>query len=241
MLQFIRDRLEDNICHEGDDITRGEVLTGLLVVFFVETAKQLFEYRAHSVVVQPGNLIPPTILFGIGAQVQRGGKVLAQQSCQDFCSGRAIVIILATYIHQFGECHIVEVKAGENLLHIGGKTAQILHEIGLQLLQRRRTSQIRHSIGGRVIITAPGHAAKQLFKRIPGELLSGLALSHSHHGGLGRFQHGIQTAQYRHGQNHIAVFTAYKTVTKHIIGNTPDVRNNSVVIEVRHIKNVWLF
>ena len=42
---------EDEAGHELHHITRGEVLPGLLVVLLVEAAYELFEDRAHAVVV----------------------------------------------------------------------------------------------------------------------------------------------------------------------------------------------
>src|SRR5690606_39502251 len=52
--RFSRDWSSD-VCSsdlEADDVARGEVLTGLLVVLFVEAPEQLFEEGAHGVVVE---------------------------------------------------------------------------------------------------------------------------------------------------------------------------------------------
>ena len=50
---LIRNRLENQVGHQGHDIPGGEVFACFLVIFFIEPADQFLKYRAHGVIVQP--------------------------------------------------------------------------------------------------------------------------------------------------------------------------------------------
>ena len=65
-------RLEDETGHELHHVARGEVLAGLLVILLVEAAYELFEERAHGVVVQALQAHGAVaVRDGLGAEVYR--------------------------------------------------------------------------------------------------------------------------------------------------------------------------
>ena len=80
---LIGDRHEDQAGHEMHNVSRREVLPGLLVVLFVETPDELLEDRAHTVVVQTREThgaVP--VQDGPGAEVNRAVQELLQQESE---------------------------------------------------------------------------------------------------------------------------------------------------------------
>src|SRR5690606_4789558 len=70
--QVVFDGVKDQVRHQLDHFTRGEVLTGLFVVFFVELADQLFKHIAHSKVAEGWQLVAIRIGGVVWGQIDFG-------------------------------------------------------------------------------------------------------------------------------------------------------------------------
>ncbi len=64
--------VEKQMGHQMNDLTRGEMLTGLFVVFFVELADEFFEDIAHAQVGQRREFASVRVCRGNGRQVDVG-------------------------------------------------------------------------------------------------------------------------------------------------------------------------
>jgi hypothetical protein len=89
--------------------TRREVLSGFLVVLFVEAPNQLLEHRAHAVVVQARKTHAPVLVQNVlGRQVDLGVHEVADQVAQDVGFHQRLDLV-------------VELELGQDLAHVRGE------------------------------------------------------------------------------------------------------------------------
>ena len=119
---LVGDGPEDQVGHQLDDVARGEMFAGLLVVLLAEAADQLLEDGAHAVVVEPGQAhVAGGVEDRVGAEVDGGVEELVDEIAErvGLDQGRDLV---------------VEAELFEDLLHVFGKTGEVVFEVGAQLL-----------------------------------------------------------------------------------------------------------
>ena len=204
----IGDRHEDQARHELYDVARGEVLPRLLVVLLVEAPDELFEDRAHPVVVQAlqaHGAVP--VQDGSGAEVDRAVQELLQQEAQ------------RVRFHQRGNL-VAEPELLQDLLHVGREAVEVGLEVGSQLLLPPAGSEVSEPEGGRVVEgLAGGLAQRRILVGDAGLVQPGL---HAEHRVLRRLQHRIQPADDRHGQDDVAVLAPHVDVAQHVVRDAPD-------------------
>ena len=116
--------------HEAHGVARRPVLAGLLVVLLVEAAHQLFEERAHAVVVEAGM---PHRAVGVQnrrrAQVDVGGGQLLDQRAEGVGFGQARDLV-------------AELEVVEDVLNVGREAVEIRFEVSRELLAIGAGSEI---------------------------------------------------------------------------------------------------
>ena len=216
--QPIFDRLEDDVGHELDHLTGREVLSGLFVVLFVETADQLLEDIAHPQIGECGQQIAVGVGRLFGTEVDPGGGKLLQNIEED---------VLLCHMGDLG----TELELLDDLLHIGAEAAEIFVEIALEQLDGVGRGRIES-------FERPGAGVvKEIATRRPEPCRIELCNPHIlpleahlfHHRFLGLFQQRIETAQHHHRQDHIAVFPPHIDIAQTIVSDAPDEIDQFVV------------
>ena len=219
-LDLVGDRQKDELGHQSHGVPRGPVLASLLVVLFVEAAHQFLEDRAHGVVVQAraedGAISAPD---RIGTQIDVGGGEFLDQSAKRVGLGQARDLV-------------AELEAIEDVLHVGGKTVEPGAEVGFELLAAGSRAKVTQGERRNVVEGLAGRLAQS------GILLDdagGIERSlHFENGRLAIFEHGIETAQHCHRQDHVAVLAAHVKVAQHIVRDAPDVVRDPAEAAVAH-------
>ena len=195
---------------QGDGVTRGEVFSRFLVVFFVETAEEFLEDGAHANVGEGGYLqaIGALDIFigeidaGVGDALDDGQQAVVIG--QFLGLGEIIEVfqnvpdILAVTIEVFCEVIVQEVVV------VGG--------LGFQPVQRP-LAVVEITEAGDVLYCV-------LVKNFQLHFLLGFHfLVHFFFRGL---QEGIQTAEYNHREYNVTVLATEEHVAEHVVRNVPD-------------------
>ena len=123
ILNLFRDRHEDQVGHKFNGVTRREMLSCLLVVFFVESPDQLLEDHAHGVVVQTGNSDAAVIEQNrLRTEVDGWRNELLNDCAEDVSVDH-------------GPDLIPEFELVQNFLNIRRKTVEVGFEVDLELLR----------------------------------------------------------------------------------------------------------
>ena len=217
-LDILGDGEEDEPGHESYGVTRRPVLAGFFVVLLVEAPHQLFEDRAHAVVVEAG-MADRTV--GVPhrdrAEVDVGGGEFLDQRAEGVGPGQARDLI-------------AELKIVEDVLDIGREAVEIGFEVGGQLLAAGAGAQVAQGEPGGVVEgLAGGLSQGRVLFNDAGGIESRL---HVKDGLLAVFQHCVEPPQYSHRQYDVAVFAAYVEVAQDVVGDAPDVIGNPAQITV---------
>ncbi len=204
----VGDRHEDQARHELYDVARGEVLAGLLVVLLVEAPDELFEDRAHPVVVQAlqaHGAVP--VQDGPGAEVDRIVQEFLEQEAQ------------RVRFHQRGNL-VAKLELLQNLLHVGREAVQVRLEVGSQLLLPPAGCKVAEPEGRGVVEgLAGGLAQRRILVGDAGRVQPGL---HPEDRVFRRLQHRVQAADDRHRQDDVPVLAPHVDVPEHVVGDAPD-------------------
>lgn len=203
------DRQENEVRHQPNGIARRPVLACLLVVVLVELANQLLKNRAHRVVVDARR-----------RQVNFGIKELVDQRAERV---------------GLGECGelVAELEVLQYVLDVGREAVEIVLEIGEQLLLTAARFQIAQGEARGVVEGLPRSSGKR--SALLGDVRLVEHLLGVEHRLFGRFEHRIHAPNDEHGQDYIGVLTPLEQVAKHIVGDTPDERDNFVMRCLVHI------
>ena len=217
-LDPVGDGQEDEPRHQPHGVARRPVLARLLVVLLVEAPDQLLEYRAHAVVVEPGM---PDRAVGVlhrgGTQVDVGRGELLDQRAQ------------RVGLRQPRDL-VAELEVVEDVLHVGGEPVEPSPEVGLELLSVRAGAQVPQGELRCVVEVLFGHCSQRAILLDDASVIE--QRFHLDHVLLGVFQHGVQSAQHGHRQDHVAVLAADVEVPQDIVRDAPDVVGDPVCVAV---------
>ena len=121
VLDLIRNRHKDKICHQFNDIAGRPVFACLLVVFLVEFANQLLKDCPHAVVVKSGMLhysLCIVFIDWLRREVDIWRNKFLNNCPQNISLNHRINLI-------------AELELLQNLLHIRGETVQVSLKVGL--------------------------------------------------------------------------------------------------------------
>jgi hypothetical protein len=207
-LDPVGDGQEDQLRHQPHGVARRPVLARLLVVLLVEAPDQLLEHRAHAVVVEARMLDRAvSVQDRVRAQVDVGREKLLDQRAQRVRPREPRDLV-------------AELEVLENVLDVRGEAVEVGLEVRLELLLTGASLEVAQ------------RELRGVVERLPGRLAQGLVLVgdlgfvqrglHVEHGLLGRLEHGVESAQHGHGQDHVAVLAADVEIAQHIVGDAPD-------------------
>jgi hypothetical protein len=108
---------DGEVGHEADDIARGEVLTGLLVVLLVEAPEQLLEDGAHGVVVDAREAV---LWLWMRAEVDLGAGELLDEEAE---------ALLAVEVLQVA----TDTEAIKDLAHVGREAVEVVDEVRVDI------------------------------------------------------------------------------------------------------------
>jgi len=95
------------------------------------------------------------------------------------------------------------------------------------LLLAGAVAQVAQGEGRGVVKSLPGGLAQRaLLVDDAGDVEQ---LFRCEHRGLRVLEHGVEPAQHRHRQDHVAVFAAHVEVAQHIVGDAPDETHDSAI------------
>jgi len=189
------------------------MLSGFFVVFLVETADELFKDIAHAVIVE-------TRMFDATAAVVHGVRAEVDIRGDEFLDE------MPQHIRRIEPLELVsKVEFLDDLLHVGAEAVQVIGEVGAQLFGV--VQQAAEGEFGGIVKRLPGDVAEGLFLMgDPGLVEQLLLLQHLL---LARLQETIQSPDDGHRQDHVPVFPPHIDIPEHIIGDTPDEIDDSVV------------
>ena len=115
---------------------------------------------------------------------------------------------------------VAELELLEDVLHVGREAVEVGLEVGLELLLAGAGSEIaQRELRGVVEGLTGGLPQGLVLVDDAGLVERGL---HVEHGLLGRLKHGVEPAQHRHRQDHVAVLAAHIEVAQHVVRDAPD-------------------
>ena len=184
------------------------MLPGFLIVLFVEAPHELLEDRAHRVVVE-------TRLPERSVAVVDGGGAYVDRGIEELLDERSERIALRETRDLVAEFEIVE-----DVLYIRRKAVEVRLEVGPELLLACARFEVAQGELGGVVEGLPGCLAQRKVLARDARLIQGRL--HIEHGLLCRLEHGVETAQDGHGQDHFTVFAAYVKIAENIVRYSPD-------------------
>ena len=211
--------LDEQVDHELDDLARGEVLAGLLVVLFVELADEFLEDVTHAEICEAGHLPAIRRCGVVRAEIDLRRNELLQHAKEGI-----------GLVHLPNLCGQVEL--GDDLADVVAVAVEVVGEIGNELGGIPEQG-FQGELGGVV-------------KHLPGSVLQPLGVQHGHlgllllkahllqHGGLGVLQQAINAPQHEHGQDDIPVFPAHKDIPQAVVCDGPNEGDDFVVCGVVH-------
>ena len=207
-LDLIGHRLEDEVRHKLHHVARREVFARLLVVLLVEPPDELLEDGAHRVVVEPfepDGAVP--VHDGPGTEVDGVVEELLDEVAErvGLDKGRNLV---------------AKLELVEDLLHVGGEAVEVRLEVDSQPLLLGPVGKVAKKVRRRVVEGLAGGLAEcGVLVRNPRRVEVRL---HAEYGFLGGLQHGVESADDRHGQDDVPVLAPHIDVTQHIVRDAPD-------------------
>ena len=216
--QLAADRVEDEVGHQVDDLPRGEVLPGFLVVLFVELADQLFKDIAHAEVRQAGHQVAIRVLGVVGRQVDVGGDELFEDVEQD---------LLVRHVPHL----LLQLEAGDDLFDVVAESAEVFLDVGQQdllVVRRGGVKLLQGPLAGVVEDVTRGGSQGGVVQ-FGGLHLFALEVDLRENVRFRRLQQGVEAAQDDHRQDHIAVFAADIDVAEAVVGNGPNEGDQLIV------------
>ena len=185
---------QEDVRHQVDDVPAGEVRPGLLVVGLREAAHQILKDVAA---VHRSDPVRAKVALG-------GGKLLDDQ-------------VEGVALHHALD-DVLKIELGEDILDVGGKTRQVVPEVGLDIV-RVGEQQIEGVLAGVIELVARCAGEEPVNDR---QLLDLFILLP--HGGMGGQQAVVEPLHHRHGEDHQAVLMGLE-VAKQGVGDVPDNRS----------------
>ena len=208
---------EHEIGHQPDGVAGRPVLAGFLVVLLVEAADEFLEHRAHRVVVEGGQ---------VADRVRAEVDVLVEELLDELPQ--------SVGLREAGNL-VAELEVDQDVLHVGREAIEVSLEVVLELLLGGAGLQVAEQERRGVVERLARCGAQGVV--LVGDLLAIEGGFHFQHGLLGRLQHGVETAQHRHGQDHVAVLAADIDVAQHVVRDVPDEVGNGVQLGLVHIRS----
>ena len=183
---------EQQVDHQLDDLARGVVLPGVLVVRFGKAADEFFEDVAHLQIGDAG-----------GVQVGLAGGEFLEHHVEHVLLGHG------------GQVRPKRFEALQYLAHVGGKGVAVGPEVGLQIIGG--VQQPREGEGAGVVELVPrGIAQHGFFQR--GARKGPRRLQHHFLGGL---QHAVEAADDGEGQDDFTILVRFEHAGE-LVGYGPD-------------------
>ena len=214
-MPLVRHGLDHEIGHQGHDIARGEVLSRLFVVLFVEAPEQLLEHGSHRVVVEAR--LP---VAWLRAEVNRWiRKSLDQRT-------KPLLLVQARYL-------MLELKRVQDLAHIGREAVEVFPEIAVEI---GRVAQQPSQRVGRPVVEGEtgGFGQNRGAVVLPAEAMlacPGVLIDHLL---LGRLQQRIEPPDHCHRQDDIAIFPSDVDIPQNVVGDPPNEADNLPVLTLIH-------
>ena len=114
-------QIEQQMGHQVNHLSRGEVLPGLLIILFVEFADQLFKHIAHTQIGERWEFAPIRVRSLNGGEVDAVGGKLLQHIVEHIFRGHMLRLT-------------AQIELVYDLFDVGTKTIQIEFEVCLKLL-----------------------------------------------------------------------------------------------------------
>ena len=121
VLDLIRNRHKDKICHQFNDISGRPVFACLLVVFLIELADQFLKNRTHAVIIQ-SRMLHQSLSIVLINWLRREVNIRRNK----FLNHRPQNIRLDHRVNLIAKLELLQ-----NLLHIRGETVQVRLKVGL--------------------------------------------------------------------------------------------------------------
>jgi hypothetical protein len=216
-LELAFDGQEHQVGHQPHGVARCPVFAGLFVVVFVELAHQLFEHRAHRVVVDAGR-----------REVDVGIEELVDQRAQRVGLG------------QRGQL-VAELEVLQDVLDVGREAVEVVDEVGQQLLGVAARFQVTQREARGVVEGLAGRVGQR--GALLGDVRVVQHLLGVEHGLLGGLEHSVHAPQHAHRQDDVGVLAAPEQVAQDIVGDAPDEGDDAVVRCLVHVvcfsRNRW--
>ena len=231
--QPVADRVEDQMRHQMDHLTRREVLPGFLIVLLVELADQLLEDIAHAEIRQTGHQIPVRVFGIVRRQIDIRRDELFQHIEQH---------LLVRHVPHLFE----QLEAGDDLLDVVAEPTEILLDIGQQnllIVGRRGMELLQRPLAGVVEDVTRCRRQRSLieFRRLH---LIALETNLLQNRRLGRLQQRVETTQDHHRQDDITILAANIDIAQTVVSNGPNERDQFVMGGLVHdrllVSLMWL-
>lgn len=188
-------RGDQQLGHQVDDVARGEVRSGLLVIALGELADQLLKDIAH---IRGSD--------ALGAHIAlRGGKLLQHHKEHLAADHRA---------HLIGKLEVLD-----NVLDVVGEALQVVVEVAFQIV--RVAEQPAEGEAAGVVEAVTGGLAEDAIPRFAHNAARIQRLCHRNNLVLGGQQRVIKTLEHGHGQNHLPILVRLEQADQ-MGGNLPD-------------------
>ncbi len=212
-------RLKQQVDHELDDLSRGEVLPGLLIILFVELADEFLKHVAHAEIGQAGKL----------ASVQADGVMMGKIDVRghEFLDDA----VEGVRFRHFPDL-VTKIELGDDLGDVGAESVEVMIEIGFEL--GGITEQAFQGEFRGVVKDLAGSFVQSIRVEDGHLRLGFLELHLGEHGVLGFLQQAIDPPENKHGQDDIPVFSTDKNIAQAVVRDGPDERNDFVVRGVIH-------
>jgi hypothetical protein len=130
---------------------------------------------------------------------------------------------------------VAELEVDQDVLDVGREAVEVGLEVVLELLLGGAGLQVTQQERRGVVERLPGCGTQRVV--LVGDLLAIEGGLHVQHGLLRGLQHGIETAQHGHGQDHIAILAADINVAQHVVRDVPDEVGDGVQLRLVHIRS----
>ena len=225
VLDLIRNRHKDKVCHQLNNITGRPVFAGFLVVLLVELTDQFLENRTHAVVVQTGMLengLFFVFVHRVRTEVNIRRYKFFNDCTEDICLDHSVDLI-------------AELELLQDLLYIWRETIKICFKVRFQCLLLRTAGKVAQTERRCIAKSLSRHVAQcrplvidtcciQLFLHIQDSLFTVL-------------QKSIQTPDDRHRQDHITVLAAHINITQAVVCDTPYKTHYLIMHLIVHISS----
>ena len=212
-------RLEQQVDHELDDLARGEVLSGLLVVLLVELADEFLKDVAHAEIGQAGELAPVRADGVVVGEIDVRGDEFFEDAVE------------GVRLRHFPDL-VAEIELGDDFGDVGAEAVEVVIEVRFQLGGISEQT-LEGELGG-VVEDLAGCFAEAVGIEQSHACLDFLELHLGQHGFLGILQQAIDPAEHEHRENDIAVFSADEDIAEAVVRDGPDEGDDFIVGGVIH-------